>query len=430
MSAKKRKISDYLCTRLLECIRFSPTSESDSYTSGIHQTRIGLGGVGYSYWKSHATLALHEVLPDIREASSKDLSLSEAQELIDGFCRLHINPLIAGQFHWQIGRGSLGGHLSDEQRESLNRDFFFYLFEFTREKWHWAPLNSIIGVDYRGHSLILAEVPEAPGVSHEEMSQFLRKPLFDNATKYAGLKARNAEHAKEKLGILLGAIFLCMHTGTHHSHTMGRPTSGLLFFEGGMTIYSTRAHLPYLANKVELTEADFPLLSRVEELLEGDGVDRKLVRSLRWLSASWFASGAERFSLICQAIDALTPSGLNTMRAKCDWIREQLGGEVALEPIELLFKKIRSDIAHGDAPSLIESQTYLEFLSRYGVDPELAAVEIVRKILVDRFLPCVSVRLNPILAFPGYIEDQKKIFARYGMDFNLSTGFPFAKLSG
>lgn len=313
---------------------------------------------------------------------------------------------------------------------ALKRAFFSYLSEFTREKWHWAPLNSITGENYRGKDLIIIGIPEAPGVTRQEMSEFLQKPLFESATKYAGLKARNAEHAKEKLGVLMGAMFLCMHSGTHHLHTMGRSASGLLFFEHGKTIYTTRAHLPYLAYEIYITAADFPLLSRVENLFKGDGGSRKLVRALRWLSASWFANGAERFSLICQAIDALTPSNLNTMKAKCSWIREQLGGEVAQEPIELLFKKIRSDIAHGDAPSLIESQTYLDFLSKYGVDPELSAVEIVRKILVDKYLPCVSVRPDPLIAYPELIDREKKIFARYGLDFRCSTGFPFAKLAG
>jgi hypothetical protein len=338
--------------------------------------------------------------------------------------------LIAGKFHWQTGGGSLNSHLSDQQRDTLKDDFFSYLFEFTREKWHWAPLNSIIGADYKGDSLILSNVPESSETSHQEICKFLEKPLFVNATKYAGIKARSAEHAKEKLGVLLGALFLCMHSGTQYFHTMGKPTSDLLFFENGMTIYSTRAHLPYLANKIAVTDADFPLLSRVEELLNGDGVDRKLVRSLRWLSTSWFANGAERFSLICQSIDALTPSHLRTMKAKCEWIRDQLGQKVAQEPIELLFKTMRSDIAHGDAPSLIESKAYLEFLSRFGVDPELAAVEIVRKVLVDRFIPYVVVRENPIYNYPEFIESQIRIFSRYGIDFTFSTGFPFDKLSG
>ena len=414
---------------LLQSIRFDPISKDDSLVSGIHQTGFGLGGIGYSYWRSEASLALHRNLPAIRRASLKDISLSEARELIDKFCSVFINPLIAGKFHWQVGIGSLDDHLTTEQRSSLKEEFFSYLAEFTREKWHWVPLNSIAGINYAGKGLIIADIPEAPPISHQEMTAFLKKPLLANAKKYAGLKARNVEQAKEKLGVLLGALFLCMHSGTHYLHTMGKPCSGVLFFERAMTFYSSRAHLPYLSDEIEIGEADIPLLLRVEKLLEGSDSERKLVRSLRWLNASWFSSGAERFSLICQAIDALTPSRLSSMRGKCDWIHEQLSGAVAPEPIELLFKKIRSDVAHGDAPSLIESHSYLEFLSRYGVDPELAAVEIVRKVLVDNFLQCVSIRPSPILSYPKFVEDQKKLFARYGLDFAVPSGFSFAELS-
>jgi hypothetical protein len=429
MRSDQRRISDSICDRLLECICFSPVSESDSYTSGIYQSGLGFGGLGYSYWTSYHALALHKMLPSIRKASSRDISLNEAKELVKEFCGLHIVPLIAGQFHLQTGRGSLSNHLNDAQKQILKNEFSSCLFEFTREKWHWMPLNSVVGTGYKGKDLILADIPEASEITHLEMSTFLHKPLFENAKKYAGLKARNTEHAVEKLGILLGTLFLCMHAGTHHSHTMGTPTSGVLFFEDGMTIYSSAAHLPCLATELELTEADFPLFLKIEQLLRGDEADRKLNRSLRWLSASWFAKGAERFSLICQAIDALTPSSLNTMRAKCHWIREQLNGAVAQEPIELLFKSIRSDIVHGDAPSLIESTKYLEFLSRYDIEPGFAALEIVRKILVEKFIPCVSIRPDPIVAYPDLIEQQRAVFARYGMEFKFSTGFEFSKLS-
>lgn len=429
MHSKERKISNYICSQFLRCIRFDPSSVGDSYVSGIPQTRTGFGGLGYSYWKSYATMALHDILPAIRKASLTDLSLSEAQKLLDNFCSLHINSLISGNFQWQIGRGSLSDRLTDEQKEHLRGEFFLHLAEFTREKWYWIPLNSICGANYRGKSLYLTDSPESPDISPLEMSEFLRKPMFENAAKFAGLKARNAEHAKEKLGVLLGAMFLCMYSGTHFSHTMGKPVRGVLFFEGGKTIHSSRTHLPFLANEIEIAEADFPMLERVEELLQSGEENRKLIRSLRWLSASWFANGAERFSLLCQSIDALTPSGYNTMRAKCGWICEQLGGIVPHEPIDLLFKKIRSDVAHGDAPSLIESPTYLEFLAKYGVDPELAAVEIVRKVLIDNFIPQVLVRRHPILAYPDFIEREKRIFARYGMDYTVPIGFDFSKLS-
>jgi hypothetical protein len=365
----------------------------------------------------------------VRVILSTDISLEELKKLLDEFCQLHINPLISGNFRWQIDGGSLYDRLSSETREQMNEKFFTHLHEFTREKWFWAPLNSVSGSNYEGANLILADLPYAPNKSDAEIAEFLKRiSLLEKSVKYVAIRARSTEHAKEKLGIFLGALFLCMYSGTHYAHTMGKPASGLLRFEGGMTFFSSRAHLPYLAHRIEIADTDLSLLARVESLLQGGPENRKIIRSLRWLSASWPTSGAERFSLICQAVDALTPSNMNSMSAKCNWIYEQISGAANQAAIEMLFKKIRSDVAHGDAPSLIESRTYLEFLLKYGVDPELAAVEIARRVLVDRFVPEAVIRPHPANADTEFITQQTTTFARFGMEYSLPTGFDFSKL--
>lgn len=336
--------------------------------------------------------------------------------------------MIAGNFLWQTGRGSLHDYLSPAEIAHLKDKFFSHILGSIAQKWHWFPLNSISGQDYRGENLLLLDLPEAVRFSQQDIRGFLERHPIKSAGKYTGVRARNVEHAKEKLGILLGAFFLCMHSGTHYLHTMGKPATGLLFFDDQMTLTSSRPHLPYLACGIQITQDDFPLFSKLNDLLKEAPKDRKIIRSLRWLSSSWFASGAEKLSLICQAMDALTPSKLKMMKEKCDWIYTQLDGATSQASIEMIFKKIRSDIAHGDAPSLIESPTYLEFLSRYNVDPELASVEILRKVLVDRFLPQVVIRNHPALEIPDYLDHQTQIFARYGIEFSLPTGFDFSKV--
>lgn len=429
MAKKPRTASDSICRSFLKSLRFRPTSTRDSYTSGVHRVGAGFGGVGYSYWTDQESLALHMRLGEIRDVIKVDISIEETKKFFSDYCSKYINPVIAGRFDWQVGGGDFFEKITPHQRQALEENFFTFLTCFIREKWHWVPINSVLGENYRDENLIISDLPSSDKITPEQMADFVAKPVFASATKYFALKARNHEHAKEKIGIVLGALFLCMHSGTHFLHTMGKPATGFLTFEGGMTVHSTRAHIPYLANPISLTAQDFPFLNRVAGFLEGRSCDRKLIRSLRWLSAAWFAVGAERFSLICQSVDAVTPSALNTMRAKCDWMHDQLDAKVSKVAIEFLFKRIRGDIAHGDAPSLIESHAYLEFLEKYGVEPGLAAIEVVRDILVRKFVPEVILRPNPVLGYPDYMEQQRKIFGRYGLEFVISEGFDFSQIS-
>lgn len=426
MGRKQRKTSDLICTRLLESIRFAPISIEDGHTTGLHTE--GFGGLGYSYWRSEKILESYAKLNDIREVLGVDISFAELKRLFDGFCSSTINPMIAGQFHWQIGGGSLNDRLSDEERACLLSNFVSHCTEFKRCKWYWFALNSIREENYVGENLIIAELPISPKVSPERMAEFVNKPMFQTATMYVGIKARNVENAKEMIGVVLGSLFLCMHSRTQYMHTLGKSSTGILSFEDGNTIHSSQAHLPYLSEEIIISRADFPLFVKLEKLLAGHPEDRKIVRALRWINASWFVTGAEQFSLLCQALDAITPSKFESMRAKCDWAYQMLGVPGTQGAIDSLFKKIRSDVVHGDAPSLSESFAYREFLERYRIEPEWAAVEILRKVIVDHFIPEVMVRLHPAFGYPAFIESEKLVFARYGLQYSLPSGFDFLKL--
>lgn len=430
MNAKIRKTSNFLFRKFLESIRFAPLSTNDSYVSGIHQRHSGLGGMGYSYWKCHAVLELYRHLSAVRIVVGSEISLIEAQSLFDDFCSQHIQPIIAGRFEWQADAGSLLECLNETQIVDLQSIFFEFATTFSSERIFWIPLNSVDGTEYKGKSLSILKLPEVERASGEEVAQYIsRIPALQRAKRFACVKARNFEHAKERTEVLTGALFLCMHPGMQYSHTMARPSQGLLCFDRNWIYRETSPHIPALSSEILVLDEDVPFLTRVDDLMINGDNNRKLLRAMRWLGFSWFANGAERFALHCQALDALCPNEFSAMREKCSWACDVLGGTISMDAIELLFKKIRSDVAHGDAPSLIESRYYLKFLQVYEVDPQLAVVEIARKIIIDSCFPEVRLQEHPLSRNSDAFNRVSETFSRYGLEYRLPTGFDFSKLA-
>ena len=419
-------LDDFLL-RVLEGIRFSPSGPDDCLTSGIHQTG-GLGGIGYTYWKSARTMCIHQNLEVLRRASNCDLSFSEANAIVSRFISKFVNPLVAGQFGWQTGTGTLLSCLSGGQIATLKQHFREEVVNAETETFYWFPLNSVDGVEFHGAGLILSKIPIADHIPNTQLIDFLDKPILKDAKVYLGVKARGRERATERASAFLGSLFLCMFSETQFTHVMASPAEGILHFDRNLSISSSRKHIPFLSNPIRLETSDLKWIKRVEEVILGGPKDRKLNRALRWLHASWFTFGAERFTLICQAADALTPSSASMMSAKCNWIHQNLSPKIDIRPIELIFKKIRSDVMHGDAPSLIESKSYVEFHSIYGMDPMTAAVEIVRKLIIDQFLPEMIVQPHPLSAYQEALDQQRQIFARYGLPYELKSGFDFSPL--
>lgn len=419
---------DEICDKILSGIRFSPyCPQSDLRTDGIHQ--VGLGGIGYGYWKSPKIMALHKDVRILREVSKRELSFSEVKEIVEQFIDHHINPLVAGRFDWQSGEGSLLEKLDVSSVAILRQSFKDFITAYVDETWFWLPLSRVSVNEYRGNQFAILPKPHAPSVDPQQLSSFLARPVLGAASSYLGVKARNADRAIEKSAIVLGAVMLCMHSGTQFSHTGGTPASGILSFEDSLTYRTSSDHVPYLATPISLTDKDSAWLSSVDRLLAKETQNTKIIRSLQWFRASWFLKGAERLSSICQAVDAVTPSKLNTMRAKCAWIDDHLSFQMDPQATQLLFKNLRSDVAHGDAPSLVESQAYLRFLEQYNVDPLEAAFEIARHVILENFLQKIIVRKHPLANRPDLLEKTNMAFRRYGMTYHPPVGFDFSAMA-
>lgn len=428
-SGSLRRKSDTLCAIVLNGIRFSPyCPQTDLRTDGIHSGRFGVGGMGYGYWRSPKIMELHKHVRTFRDVSKREMSYQEVEEFVSEFLGVYVNPFIAGRFDLQSGGGSLYENIHPEGLKDFQERFFAHFSIYLGETWYWAPLNSINTAGFRGHGFVLLAKPEDKRVSALELDDYLKKPVFSNATSYLGVRARNVTRAREKANVVLGGILLCMYSGTQFSHTMGKSVSGFLNFDSGFSYTSSAAHVPFLSTPISLDAHDDVWLSTIDQLLVDEKNSKKVGRALRWLSAAWFADGAERYSSICQALDALTPSKCNSMMAKCGWARDHLAFDIDADAVELLFKKLRSDVAHGDAPSLVESEAYLKFLEKFGVEPLKAAFEITRQILVENFLPNIILRNHPLVDFPDALEKMQSMFERHGMQYTPPSGFDFSLL--
>lgn len=426
----KRK-SDFICRKVLEGIRFSPIcAQTDCRVEG--RLTLGIGGSAYGYWRSPKTMKLHTDLEVFREISGKDISFQEVQDLVGRYIGEFVNPIVAGRFDIQLGDGSLLDALDAEAIEALFRCFFEHISRFVEDTSFWLPLTTVHleGFEFSGCHFSIYSKPQPAGIDDREVEGMLgRLPILENAASYMRITARNAERALEKANVVLGALMLCMHEGNQYVHTMGKPASGILNFDGRLNFQSSVPHVPYLATQITLNAADQGWLSGIDAVWEHEPANKKLIRALQCLRASWFLKGAERFSCICQALDAATPSKFNTMMAKCSWASQALPEIVDDEAVQLLFKKLRSDVMHGDAPSLVDSKAYVDFIAKYATDPLLSAFEITRQVLFQTFLPDMIVRPHPLAELPESLAALNAPLRHYGMEYVPSDGFDFSRLS-
>lgn len=424
---RQKKLSDEICTAILKGVRFSPhCAQTDLRTDGIHSK--GLGGLGYGYWRSPKIMKLNQKVRIFRELTHAELSYDEVKDFVSSYLDKFVNPVVAGRFDLQIGDGCLFERLENEKVEQLKQDFFDYVPTYVAEKQFWLPIGSVEGKAYKGKVFTILSKQEFERTEAGQAIESLGVRKQKNASSFLGVKARNRTRALEKSSAIIGSLMLSMYSGTQFSHTMGETVSDIFEIDDGTRMSTTPPHVPALSEPISLTSSDKDWLNKVDEFLEDESKNRKTIRALQWMRSSWFLSGAERFTTICQAVDAVTPSKYNTMKAKCGWIVSALSADLSTEAAEILFKSLRSDVVHGDAPALIESSYYLDFLEKYDADPMHAAFEIVRHILVQKYLPEMIVRSNPILSYPNALEKVNEIYARYGMEYIPPSGFDFSVL--
>ena len=348
--------------------------------------------------------------------------------MVEKFIEAELHPIIAGNFILQIRGFDLFNYLREDEFSKIVSSALSFFRGFFVDVDFMIPLNSVRTVNFDSSNFSLAPNLEDLRGFRSGSSDILKMASVKEATAWLRVKARSVADATERSSIILGALFLCMYHDTQYQHTMGKSADGILHFHKGTTYSSSSPHLPYLACPIELGAEDLGWLKSLDLALNAKSQKRKLLRALRWLHASWFATGAEQFSLICMAVDAIVPSRINSSLAKCGWIREDLGAEVDSDAVEMIFKRMRADVAHGDAPSLIESQAYLDFIGKYGEDPSPCALAVACRVIRNACLSDMRVQPHPLAKYPDYIMQQKTIMARHNLPFEVPTGFDFQRL--
>lgn len=263
------------------------------------------------------------------------------------------------------------------ERQTIQHMLASHAADFYMKRSYFAPLHAFIGENWSGANFSILDLTSQDSPLHSR-SMITRGDL-ENVKRWLRLSARNKDFAREKEEVFLGAVCLAMYPATRYQFVMFRPPRGWIDEDGSRSIAVVDEHLPPIGN-FEVSAADFNWFKVVDQLLSDDG-NPKHSNSLRSLYRTWFVQGTQRFEMFTVAIDALMPSSCNGYRKKCEWISKNCGEEVDMFGLEILFRQLRSDVAHGDAASIQQSKHYGRFLELYAKDPLEAVEHIACRVL-------------------------------------------------
>lgn len=386
---------------------------------------------GVNYWQSTDFLLQKGVLDDFHQLLSKDWEVSECRDFCRGFVWECLGSiLVSNCFLWETQ--NLSEALTDLQKEQAEQALTAFAISKNAGVPFWYPLNFIATYDFNGDHFILRKRPDfnLDGLRQKKLDDALTSPFFKDATSWLRVSARNLRVAEVKKRIVLGGFCARLDHPSRHIFTMGKPCDSYLSQkDGAISVHSSGEHVPCLAHPLVLSQQDEPWLKVLDEIAGGQTALKKSARCLRLFYTSWFTEGSEQFSMFCMAIDALTPSKLSAMRAKSVWALEKMRNEVDEWAIVALLKDLRSDVMHGDAPTLVEAKKYREFVGLYHQEPldALGAItaELVRRCIFGKKM---SERQNQINEYPEIIASKKKLYSRYGLEYKVPTNFDFETL--
>ena len=422
-------------TTLLELILKSVTAAPNADGSSIKRQGFpSLNGVqsglGVYYWQSTSFVLDNGILGGFQRLLGRDWEVSECRKFCSDFVWECLGETLTKNCFLWCGE-KLNEALSTQERNEAEQSLVAYARAKCKDTPFWFPLNCLSGEDFTGKNFVLRNTPDIKAHRPKALEEMLKSPDYANADSWLGMTARNLDLAERKKRIVLGGICARLDHQSRYLFTMGKPLERVLSrTDAAITSFPSTAHFPYLAYPLILSTQDEGWLSELDRIVDGTSKeDIKSARCLRFLYSAWFAKESERFALLCMSIDALIPANLISMRAKSSWAHEVMGGRVDEWAVEALLKSLRSDIMHGDAPSLVEAKKYRQFVSLYHKEPldalDALAAEIVR---CRVFGQKISERANPISEMPDVLSRLRGEYLRYGLTYDVPSTFDFSTL--
>jgi hypothetical protein len=212
-----------------------------------------------------------------------------------------------------------------------------------------------------------------------------------NPPSWLGVYSPDPKAALKTRSSILGALALT--SLPHHRHMFsGREVfGGVCTIKSGGTSHSFKhKHTPPCMYDIVITELDASWLSILAEKLASPdkGVQRQL-KALEYFYRAWSKEPAERFPILCMALDAIFGDANSATQAVIDGIREALGEHISDPQLRLLMG-LRASVVHGGAPDVYDSSKYAKYYKTYQADPiselDLVVSACLKKLIFDDHL--------------------------------------------
>jgi len=169
---------------------------------------------------------------------------------------------------------------------------------------------------------------------------------------------------------ILGALALTPQARYRHMFS-GRPMFGgrcTIAEDGQTTVSFGEPHTPPLMHDIIIQEQDAAWLGVLaSKLTTNEKVVTRQIKALEYFYRAWSLEPAERFPILCMALDAMFGETQQATQSAIDGVRSVLPH--VPEPRLRLLMDLRNSVLHGGAPDVYDSRKYAKYYDQFGEDP-------------------------------------------------------------
>lgn len=342
-------------------------SIDQSYTGYLHPPIL-------NYWAPSNVLSDFKLLSACKNLIGENATMKNCDTLVQSLIIKLVQIVIPHGLNWDC----LITYLEESHTHAINEAIHHCVQQIQVKRRFYIPLNATGDFHWSGQnfSIIGAETFIAQANHNLDVLDELNEESL-----FLSIDACDIEEARDIEETILGAIALAMHPTCRYKITFSNKHTYWFMDNGGYHKTNRyKSHMPSVET-FELSAADTKWLIRLDEIVLDRKKEPKKSNALRLLFQSWDVSELQRFSMLCSSVEALMPQSCKGYAAKCEWIERKLNGVYNEDAIQLLFKKLRSDVAHGDIANLEQSDHYLNFVRAFKLSPSDAQEQLVMRIL-------------------------------------------------